>query len=163
MEETVTVLTAGRNSRGFTLIEVMVAIVILAVGLLGLLYTVSLSIDNNLANVLRDEAIKVAEQRMSGTLVDKNSSTYEGLKNLPFDSTALQQTDPNWSPIIEIHRDFRSFRKSYYVTWKIKDLSANSKSLDVAVGWDFKGGKQKLSPTGMPYQHSISSVISNPS
>ena len=49
------------SSSGFTLIEVMVAMVITLVGLLGLLQSVNLATEHNIKNALRDEAVQVGE------------------------------------------------------------------------------------------------------
>jgi type IV pilus assembly protein PilV len=51
-----------KNSNGFTMVEVMVATVIILVGLLGLLQAVNLAMETNLRNQLRDEAIYVGER-----------------------------------------------------------------------------------------------------
>jgi len=54
-----------RNSqRGFTLVEVLVALVIVAIILLGNMAALSLSYRKNLQNILRDEAVKVAQEEM---------------------------------------------------------------------------------------------------
>jgi type IV pilus assembly protein PilV len=50
---------------GFTLIEFLVALVILTVGLLGLLNSVNVSIKHNLSNKNRSEAIMLADQIVS--------------------------------------------------------------------------------------------------
>ncbi len=54
--------TSIKNNRGFTLTELMVAIVIILVGLLGLLQAINLTTDVNLKNHLRDEAVYVGEK-----------------------------------------------------------------------------------------------------
>ena len=57
-----------RNSqRGFTLVEVLVALVIVAIILLGNMAALSLSYRKNLQNILRDEAVKVAQEEMEST------------------------------------------------------------------------------------------------
>ena len=57
-------LPARQNNDGFTLIEVMIAIVILTIGLFGLLETVILSINQNRGNKLRADAVMLADQEM---------------------------------------------------------------------------------------------------
>lgn len=53
------------NDRGFSLIEVMVAILVTVVAMFGLLSAVEVASVQNLQNQLRDEAIQVAEAEMN--------------------------------------------------------------------------------------------------
>ena len=57
--------TANTNNSGFTLVEFLVAIVILMVGLLGLLQTVNYAISHNMVNQLRQEALILGDERMN--------------------------------------------------------------------------------------------------
>jgi type IV pilus assembly protein PilV len=50
------------NNRGFTLMEVLVAIVILSVGMLALLQTVNVALVHTSTNMLRDEAVQQADE-----------------------------------------------------------------------------------------------------
>jgi type IV pilus assembly protein PilV len=54
-----------QNKSGFTLIEVLVAIVIMMVGLLGLLQSVNIAIEQNFRNQQRDEVVRVGEGVMN--------------------------------------------------------------------------------------------------
>lgn len=67
------------NNSGFTLTEVMVAILIMMVGMLGLLQAVNMSMEYNLKNHLRDEAVYLGERYMNelrGKPYDFMSTTY---------------------------------------------------------------------------------------
>src|SRR5512136_2934964 len=72
------------NNGGFTLIELMAAMVITLVGLLGLLQAINVAMEHNLKNQLRDEAVLVAEQWM-GNLKTRGFSQLSGLSGLPND------------------------------------------------------------------------------
>ncbi|HBG08250.1 MAG: hypothetical protein A2075_06730 [Geobacteraceae bacterium GWC2_58_44] len=52
---------SNSSNRGFTLLEVMVAMVITLVGLLGLLQSVNIATEHNMKNQLREEALQVGE------------------------------------------------------------------------------------------------------
>ena len=54
------------DKRGFTLIEVMVAIFIMMIGMLGLLQTVNMAIAYNNSNKLRNDAIIYADEAIGG-------------------------------------------------------------------------------------------------
>ncbi len=53
------------NSTGFTLVELMVAIVITVVGLLGLFTSLQLATRENTKNQMRELAVRAAEERMA--------------------------------------------------------------------------------------------------
>lgn len=52
------------NSRGFTLVEVVIAMLVLLVGMLGSLVGVMAAADHNLGNALRDEAARIAQEQL---------------------------------------------------------------------------------------------------
>lgn len=55
---------ATANSPGFTLIEVMMAMLVLTVGLLGLLQSLQLGYRQSLRDRAREEAVQIAEEQM---------------------------------------------------------------------------------------------------
>src|SRR5512136_3093130 len=71
------------NNGGFTLIELMVAMVITLVGLLGLLQAINMAIEHNLKNQLRDEAVLIAEQWM-GNLKTRGFNQLSGVSSPQF-------------------------------------------------------------------------------
>lgn len=54
-----------RNNRGVTLVEVMISLVILLIVFMGLIQASLLSMQSNMKNVLRDEAVRITSDRMS--------------------------------------------------------------------------------------------------
>lgn len=149
------------NNKGFTLIEVLIAMVLILVLLLGLVQAALLSIDSNLRNLLRDEAVRVAEERMNGMLVDITGNQYQGLRNLPFDSPLLQAT-PLTCTASDVSRSFRNMTRNYRVCWGITDVTTNVKRIEVSVGWDYKNETGPLAPTNREFQHSITSILRRP-
>jgi len=140
---------AARNKTGFTLIEVMVAVVIMAVGLLALLRVAIMSIDTNMTNSLRDEAVRIAEEQIS-TLRQTKYDNLTGQSNWPTTPTPIT-------------RKLRSADRTFYVATWVRDLDAtpSAKIVSVAVGWDYKGSGS-VGPTKRQYVHMASSVISRP-
>ena len=57
--------TLRRNEAGFSLVEVMVAIVIVMVGLMGLVQMTGVAATHNIKNQLRDEAVLLGEEEMA--------------------------------------------------------------------------------------------------
>ncbi len=122
-----------KNDNGFTMIEFLVAIVIIAVGLLALLQSVNLSLAENLKTVFRNQAVMLADERM----------TME--KTKPYDNIS---TSSGWSTI---GLNTRNAFKNYSVEKIGTQLTTNTKSIEINVVWTYKGTR---------YIHTISSLVS---
>jgi len=146
-----------RDNKGFTLIEILIAMVIILVLLMALVQAALLSIDSNLRNLLRDEAVRVAEERMNGMLVDSAGTQYQGFRTLPFDSPLLVATAQCTGA--DVSRSFRNATRNYRVCWNIQDATADVKRIEVIVGWDYKNETPPLAPTNREFQHGISSIM----
>jgi type IV pilus assembly protein PilV len=72
----VIVMSCHNNSKGFTLIELMIAVIILTIGMIGLLDVMTRYTQINLDNVMRNEAMRISEARM------------EQLRNVPVSTLA---------------------------------------------------------------------------
>jgi len=117
---------------GFTLVEFLVSIVILSVGLLGLLQAINYSIGHSMNTRLRDEAVMLADERMATE------------KSKKFD--AIQTTTESQVVKLAVANGF----KNYSVVKSAIDVTGNTKTVQVRVGWRYKG---RL------YSHVISSLV----
>lgn len=121
------------NRQGFTLVEFLVAIVILMVGLLGLLQTVNYAIVHNMTNQLRQTALLVADERMQTEMA-------KGFGNIPI-STANETAQ----------RVVSGAQYTYTVVVTNTQTTAQTISIDIRVSWNYKG---------QAYQHALASLIS---
>nr|WP_279342370.1 type II secretion system protein [Geotalea sp. SG265] len=118
--------TSLNNDNGFTLIEVMIAIIIMMVGLLGLLQSINVATEYNLKNHLRDEAVYVGEKYL-------NELKGRGFDNIP---SYL---------VISTASKIRGINKKLMVETNSSDISTDSygkpltKRLNVIVRWTYKG------------------------
>jgi len=76
------------NKKGLTLVEVLIAMVVLLLVSLAMLQTALVSIDSNMRNVLRDEAVNIAEMRM-------NEARNILFDSFPSSGTNIEPTGPN--------------------------------------------------------------------
>jgi type IV pilus assembly protein PilV len=123
------------EQQGFTLVEFLVAIVILMVGMLGMLASINIAMEKNLETAFRTEAIMVADDQMMH------------LRVRPFDSVSTTVASP---PKTLVTRDLRGIMKNYSVQKIVVQRTSQSKEITLNVTWH----KKKE-----PYSHSISSVI----
>ncbi len=130
------------NNRGFTLIEFLVATVILMVGLLGMLQGINVAMDKSMENVFRNEALLVADDLMMA----KRAKAFGSL------STTI--ADPDWGS--SGPRFTRGVYKNYSVQQIVNtitgDYVSGTKEVVINVTWNYKKRKNT---------HSISSFISN--
>ena len=120
-----------KRTQGFTLIELMVALVILSVSMIGILDAMVLTMQQNLENFSRDEAVRIAEQQMNT------------LRNTSFDLLA----DGNQN----LTRTYKQINRSFAVTWTITPFSTISNSVQVQVNWTVNR---------KTHSHLITSIIS---
>jgi Tfp pilus assembly protein PilV len=121
MEQPVQLQTSLKNNRGFTMIEVLAAFVILIIGLLGLLTAVNVAMVHNLKNAMRDEVTRIA------------SSTMHDMRSQPIDSVV---SDAAATPVAS---RLRSMTGQYQVMRTVTDLDSLSKQYQVDVTWTYKG------------------------
>ncbi len=146
----------SKNSQGFSLIETLIAMLILFIILLALFMATALMLDNNFMNSIRNEAIRLNEMRMAEIV------------NAPFDSLTahswgrIDLQTGNWSnncQTITIRiRNVNDFPLT--MCERINNLSNNTKQVIIATGWDYKGQKKSLEPTNKTFQHVTSSTVS---
>ena len=125
-------LTVSQKNRGFTLIEVLVAICILVIGMLAVLSALVTTMEQNLNNLSMDEAVRIAEETMNG------------LRNSSFVTLMTGNS--------AVTRNFRNFTRTFNVVWTVTNLSASSKTIQVVVSWTHKG---------ITHQHSVTSIMSS--
>ncbi|WP_231934443.1 prepilin-type N-terminal cleavage/methylation domain-containing protein [Geobacter sp. DSM 9736] len=127
------------SSNGFTLIEMVVAMVILIVGLLGLLQAVNVAMEHNLRGGLRDRAVAVGEQQMHNLMKLKHFD--------PIPQTFAQFTTVSVK-VGAGSRNFRIERTRQALTSRVPE---DSYRLRVNVRWAFKN---------MTTNHEVVAVVS---
>jgi prepilin-type N-terminal cleavage/methylation domain-containing protein len=134
------------NKKGLSLVEVMIALVIVLLVFLALMQTALVSIESTTVNILRDEAVSIAEMTMNE------------LRNRPFDDFDLNGTlDPDPLTINQtINRSIKNISNFPFNTETIIDtLNADNKQITITVTWEWK---DKTIANGNPYTHRITTI-----
>ena len=115
------------NQKGFSLVEVMIALVILLLVSMGLFQTALLSIDSNMLNVQRDHATSINQELMAYT------------QTVPFDdmnndgAVDVSPLTLNDEKHIQLAGDFK-----YITTITITSINDDTKRIDSTVSWTWK-------------------------
>lgn len=115
---------SSSNDSGFTLIEMMVAMVIITVGMLGLLATIDVSMQHTSQDQLRELAVSVGDEQM------------RNMQAVSFVSSAFTNTTT-------VSRMYRNGSVPYHVTRTSSTLGANSNELTILVEWKHRGVNQQ--------------------
>lgn len=109
----------NHDSKGFTLIEVMVAIVIMLIGALGLLQALNVAMNHNVENQRREEVVRIAE----GVMHDMRSQ--------PFGTV--------FTPTTTVPSKLRSSNITYAVARRVTNVTTNvTDRYQVDVRWAHK-------------------------
>ncbi|GFO58052.1 hypothetical protein GMST_03770 [Geomonas silvestris] len=129
---------ASGDEGGFTLIEFVVATLILSVGVLGLLKMVALSVSMNVTNKMRTSAVQIADQVLVKERATKGFSQYTS-------------TNPS-SPALVIPAFRGAGFSNYSVTESVSRYGTGGKQVRVIVTWHYKNKS---------YQHNLSTVVAD--
>lgn len=123
------------NKKGMTLVEIMIALLLLMIVSMALLQTAVLGMRENLRNTIRDEAVNIADQRMNE------------LRSSP---TASYPIGTQAEAVIE--RKFRAFTMRFSPTRKVTQIGADpsTRQITMSVSWIY---------SGMTFTHSVTTIV----
>ena len=136
------------GKEGLTLVEVMIALLVFLLVSLAMMQTALMSIEANTSNLLRDEAVSVADMRM--TQARSIASTNDPAKG--FDSLVADPVVP-----VQVTRPVRNFAApgvTFNTTRTVANIDGDTKQVTIAVTWQWKGEN---------HNHTITSIMRRPS
>ncbi len=119
--------TSPLDDRGFTLVEMLMATLVMTVGLLGLLQSVQMAYEHSLRNRVREEAVLLAEETM------------HDWRRVAFDDITAEGPKQK-----QVTRLLGGAPRSYTVTIGMVEMGSSTiakpaKKLTVGVAWTVKG------------------------
>ena len=134
------------DNNGVSLVEVMIALVVLLLVFMGLMQTALMSIDHNLRNILRDESISIGAMEMEQVRSELFDSIVSDTTAIP--SGADCPTTFTTGNLIQ--RSMRNMTKDFCVNLTcrdldnnkdcvLNDLTCNNRQLNIRVTWKWKG------------------------
>lgn len=154
--------TALLNKKGFTLVEVMIAMVVSLLVFFALMQTALVSIDSNMKNNLRDEAANIAAMRMEEarnlkftSTVDNLNSDVVGVGTPPAvdlsGNTSCPTAPTAFAAGLPVQRDFRNIAGFTFCTNRaVTAIDTNTKRVTIRVGWKWRNED---------YNHNISTIV----
>lgn len=147
------------SEKGTTLIEIMIAFVITLFVMLAMMQTALLSIDANMTNTVRDEAVSIAEQRMNETRnlayaqVVSDTGSLSGA-NCPtgFSSTGVLRRVTTDTSDSYYYKTIKNIKLDFCTNMTATTLNVDNKQVTITVGWKWKEQN---------YTHSISTIMRN--
>jgi prepilin-type N-terminal cleavage/methylation domain-containing protein len=138
------------NKQGFTLVEILIALTILLLVSLAMMQTALLAIGANMQNVMRDEAVRIAETRMNEarhlrfdeSATQLVSDTADGIADAGFAIVACQNppvSDATPYPVV-IYGNFRNIAPVPFGTRRtVSVLDVDNRQVTVLVRWEYRG------------------------
>lgn len=136
-------------AKGFTLIEMMIAMFILSVSILALLSLTVTSIQANLQNDVRNTAVRLSSQAAEMLLAqDFNRIAAGGLT--PYDGTNSALL-PDYKQYPNPAQTIRNATQTFNVTWTVSPSTTDLREIVITVQYTFRG--KSYNNTTVIYKH----------
>jgi prepilin-type N-terminal cleavage/methylation domain-containing protein len=136
-----------RNNKGFSLIELMVAVVIIAVAMLALSSVMINAITVNLGNDLRNTSLRLTQQTAEALLAlpiesisscgltpDKNASNYSAAYTYDNANKCLGNTE-EYKNYPDPVQSIKGFQQPFNIAWSVTALSNDLRQITISVSY----------------------------
>lgn len=120
-----------QGNKGVTLVEVLISLVILLLVFMGLIQASLLSIQSNMRNVLRDEAVRITADRMARL---RSVAFNDVLVDDTGDAVTFKPDTPS-----TVTRNVRNIAFNFTLDKIVDNLDADHKQITVRTSWQWQG------------------------
>jgi prepilin-type N-terminal cleavage/methylation domain-containing protein len=110
-----------KSNKGFSLIELLVALVIIGVSIMGLMEMSIIVMDNNLRNEIRNKAIETLSNHVSNLTSMNYDNVSEGTST------------------ISDNEKIRNFQKQFTIIDNVTSNATSSKNITSKINWTYRG------------------------
>jgi len=131
MEQMIVIQSKKHKNRGVSLVEVMIALVVLLIVFMGLIQASLVSIQSNVKNELRDDAVRITSDRMAR------------LRVISLDDPLLADTGDAITFVADlpatVTRNVRNAPVVFTIDKIVDTLDANHKQISLRTTWPWQG------------------------
>jgi prepilin-type N-terminal cleavage/methylation domain-containing protein len=127
---------APSNKKGFSLIEMMIAMVIIMISMLAMLTAIINSMRVNLENDLRNTAIRLTNQTAEALLATSFEDTELSASTAHTRTAGNTEQDKKGFP--NPSQTVRNYRQLYTIAWSVVDKTGNVKEVEITVTYRHK-------------------------
>lgn len=130
----------ARDKRGFTLIEVLITLVILALGMMATTIGIMAGLDHNLINEMRNDAMKIAQEQENAA----RNMPYANIAAIPSPQTITRQVRNTFVPYtVSVDHQTHGGQNGIQITQVV-----------FTVKWNFKGNGKII-----PQQYTLQTFV----
>ena len=141
-----------RNNKGFSLVEMMIAIVIMAISFLALSAAMVSSISVNIENEFMNNAVRLTTQTAEvllalpidslsscGVTVDPGAPRYNSSYQYDDSNDCLGSEKDAYTKFSNPEQAIKGFRQKYNITWDVTILNNNIRHISLSVNYRYRG------------------------
>ena len=155
-----------RSNRGFSLVEMMIALVIMAISFLALSAVMVSAISVNLENELRNASLRLTSQAAEALLTlpvdsittcgvtkDVEAPNYNSAYTYDNGNECLGPGEGDYQKYPDPDQAIRNVRQKFNITWNVTTLSGNTAQIIISVAYRNNRGEDHIN-NAVIYKHS---------
>ena len=142
------------KNKGFTLVEMMMAIVIIMVSMLALVTTMMMTMNTNMTNEMRSAAVRLTNQTAEALLAipTTKDAAIDPLLTAGTYTRITGDANQDNRGLPKIQQSIRGTSKTFNISWKVVDTSDTMKQIQIWVSYQLRTN-QTFTNSALVYKH----------